>query len=270
MHMAAHTHDFANWPFKAPLDTITFCTARVARELFPVLQVSHDHGGDWQFLDATEEDPGECVLLCFGCVYERDATLAEIADLPPGWSAFRREVGAEWERWANPPEDDDESGDHGCESKEAGEAKALADIAEHGLHVISVTEHEDSPPFTYSLGIEQSLGMPELIVVGLRSGVALSAINECYRRMKADPSLGVGSRISGLLGGDFECLLGEVSPARSKDYMFWTTWLYKGNAYRTMQIIYPSTSNVFPWEPEASDWFKNWQPLLDKVSALAA
>ena len=260
--MPQHTHDFTHWPFSAAVDTIAYCTDKVAREHFPVLQVTHDHQGDWQFLDATTDEPGECVLLCFGCVYELDSTLGGISDLPRGWGAFRQEVGAEWERWENPPDADEEDKDHACANDKDGDAKALADIAEFGLHVIGVMEHGDLPPFTYSIGIEQSLGMPELIVIGLKSGLAHSVINECYRQMKADPSIGPGTRIAGLLGGGFECLIGEVCSDHAREYMCWASWLYKEQGFRAYQILSPSTSGNFPWEPEASDWFRNWQPIL--------
>lgn len=103
-----HTHVFANWPFNDPINATTYCTAKVAREHFPVLQVSHDWDGDWQFLDATTEQPEECVILCFGCVFEKDPTLSQIADLPVGWSAWRSSVGAPWAREENPPNDEDE------------------------------------------------------------------------------------------------------------------------------------------------------------------
>jgi hypothetical protein len=257
--MSQHTHEFPNWPFQVAVNTATYSTAKIVRDGLPVLRVSHDHDGDWQFLDATTEEPGECVLRCFGCVFESDATLAEISDLPRGWSAFREEVGADWERWEDPPEEDDE---HACADSEEGDAKALADIAEYGLHVISVMEEGDLPPFTYSIGIEQSLGLPELIVIGMKSPVAHSAINECYRQMKAGTAMTPGTRVAGLLGGDFTCVIGEVSPSHFKEYMGWALWLYEGSNFRAQQIIFPSTAGVFPWEPEASDWLKSWQPLL--------
>ena len=74
--------------------------------------------------------PGECVLLCFGCVYERDPTLAKVSDLPRGWSAYRKEIGAAWERWEASHEklDEDEVGQQ-CDRSSDGDAKALADIA---------------------------------------------------------------------------------------------------------------------------------------------
>ena len=258
--MTAHTHSFAHWPFGDAVDTVTYCTAGVAERRLPVLRVSHDAYGDWQFLDATTEYPGEPVLLCLGCVFEHDPSLAEISDLPLGWSAFRPEVGAEWERWEKEAEDE-ECGGHDCNGEEA-ERRALADIEQYGLHIIHVEEEGDQPPFSYSIGIERTLGMPELIMVGLRHEVAHMSIHECYAQMKAGADIRPGARVRELLGGGFECLIAEVSPESIKQYMGWAQWLHQGDAFRAWQIVFPSMAGVFPWEAEAGDWFRQWQPLL--------
>jgi len=261
--MTQHTHAFSHWPFGDPIATLSYCTAGVADRSLPVRMVAHDVDGDWQFLDGTNDEPGEPVLLCLGCVFEADSSLADISDLPRGWRAWRDEPGDAWERW-EAARDEDESGeeDDCCIDKEAAERKALADIAEYGLHVLSVREGPDSPPFTYSIGIQQSLGMPELIMVGLKSNVAHAAINECYRQMKEDGGIAPGARVKDLLGGDFECLVIEVAPEHHKPYLGWALWLNKGLDFRAWQIVYPSTANVYPWEPEASDGFRKVQPLL--------
>ena len=162
------------------------------------------------------------------------------------------------ERWELDPKDDqddgEEDGPHECGGP-AADAKALADIEKYGLHVVSVMEDDEHAPFTYSIGIEQSLGMPELIVIGLKSNVAHSAINECYRQMKEGVAIAPGARVAGLLGGGFECLIGEASFEKVSDYMHWARWLYKGQPFRAYQIIWPSTTGLFPWEPGAADWF---------------
>jgi hypothetical protein len=106
--MAEHTHHFEHWPFPDDADTISYCTGKVAHENFPVRRVTHDHDGDWQFLDATTDDPGEPVLVCLGCVFERDATLSDIADLPRGWCAYRAAIGEDWECWEKPLEADED------------------------------------------------------------------------------------------------------------------------------------------------------------------
>jgi hypothetical protein len=144
--MSEHTHDFPDWPFKDAVSTAAFCTTHVAQRRLPALWVSHDTNGDWQFLDDSTDDPGEPVLLCLGCVLESDATLAQISDLPRGWSALRETVGGSWERWRN---DEEEAGhEHLCDTA-AGEQKALDDIEKFGLHIISVMADGDAPPFAY-------------------------------------------------------------------------------------------------------------------------
>lgn len=258
--MTAHTHSFAHWPFDEAINTAAFCTAGVAERRLPVLQVTHDANGDWQFLDATTEYPGDPVVMCLGCVFEHDPSLAGISDLPFGWSAYRPEVGAEWERWEKEAEED-ESGDEECNIDEA-ERRALADIEEYGLHVIHVAEEGELPPFSYSIGIKQSLGMPELIMIGLRHEVAHASISECYAQMKAGADIRPGMRVRGLLGGDFECLIAEVSPANIKEYMGWARWLNQAAEFRAWQIVFPNTAGTFPWEPEADDWFRQRQVLL--------
>jgi hypothetical protein len=256
--MTDHIHDMSDWPFPCATNAIAYCTGKVAHNDFPILRVSHDVDGDWQFLDATSDEPDECVLMCLGCILERDPTLAQNSDLPKGWSAYREEIGGRWERWHNAAELEVE--EH-CDTDES-DAKALSDVAAYGLHIIHVGEGDDSPPFSYSIGIEKSLGLPDLIVIGLKAEVAQSAINECYRQMKAGTPITPGTFVGDLLGGDFKCLIGEVSPSNYRAYMGWALWLYGGTSFRAYQILFPSTEGVFPWEPESGEWFKNYQPLL--------
>lgn len=221
----------------------------------PVLQVTHDAEGDWQFLDATTEQPGQCKLLCLGCVIERDLTLAQLGDLPRGWSAYRAGIGAPWERWQKD-----------CDT-DAAERRALENIETYGLHILNVAAQGELPPFSYSIGVQQSLGLPELIVVGLRHELAQSVLNACYAMMKAGQPILPGTRVAGLLGGGFECEIREVSPAHYREYMGWAWWLYDGPAFRALQIVFPNTAGVFPWEPAADEWFRNWQPLLSETAS---
>lgn len=263
--MSTHTHTFSDWPFADSVSAASFCTTRVVHEHYPVLQVAHDYNGDWQFLDATTDDLGEPVMLCLGCVFERDPTLAEIADLPLGWGAFRAHSGAVWERWQKEPEEDD--GDDGDKVQECDhdpdrhEAKALADIETYGLHIISVRAEGELPPFAYSIGIERSLGLPELIVIGLNPALAASVVNACYTQMRSGMSTTPGTRVADLLEG-FDCVIGAVSPETYREYMGWALWLYQGPAFRALQIIWPTTKGVFPWDPDANAGMRDWQPLL--------
>ena len=102
-----HTHSFApdEWPFTVPSNSVAFTNTRVLRENHPILLVSHDSDGDWQFLCGADE-PGECLLICLGCAYQRDVTVSAVADLPIGWRAWRASAENPWQRGPSEPEID--------------------------------------------------------------------------------------------------------------------------------------------------------------------
>lgn len=64
----------------------------------PILYVSHDEDGMWQFLcgrdDDTEED---ALVLSMIQMYDRDKTVGSLADMPCGFFAIREQEDDEWE-----------------------------------------------------------------------------------------------------------------------------------------------------------------------------
>jgi hypothetical protein len=100
-----HLFDESEWPFADATNTASLTTKRVLKESYPILIVSHDEQG-WQFLCGTTTETGDAKLVCLGCMFDQDRTLAEVADLRVGWQAERSHVGGTWELY--PPE---ESGD---------------------------------------------------------------------------------------------------------------------------------------------------------------
>jgi hypothetical protein len=53
------------------------------------------------------------------------------------------------------------------EPKDDHERKALADVQNHGWHVLKVMEDDRGPAFAYTVGLYHSFRHPELIIVGL-------------------------------------------------------------------------------------------------------
>jgi len=150
-----------------------------------------------------------------------------------------------------------------------GEQKAISDIAKYGCHVMNVMEHEDLAPFSYSIGIEQSSQAPELIVIGLKHPIAHSAINEYNARVRAGTRYNPGDLASGFIEG-FDCRFQSVDPSHYREYLGWNLWFYKGPEFRVLQLVYPTTSGTWPNEPGASEWFNNWQVMLDKPASSIA
>jgi len=76
----------------------------------PVLYVVHDADGGWQMLCGGDEhdEPAEVIVLHREHFAERDPSVTEVFDLPPGWEAERRAPGEPWKRAVHFEEDDAE------------------------------------------------------------------------------------------------------------------------------------------------------------------
>ncbi len=108
MHLVADRLEFDE-----ARNTRVFVCGRV-RDGAPVLWVSHDEDGEWQFLcggDHSNPATGdEGYLSCLECAVARDPSLNEMADLDCGKSAVRDEVGGAWDVFENPSESEDRTG----------------------------------------------------------------------------------------------------------------------------------------------------------------
>jgi hypothetical protein len=98
-----------DWPFADPPNAAAVTTVHVLDGTKPVLLVTHDADDDmWQVLCGTTNDPDDGRVAHLDCLYGIDPTIGEVADLPPGWRAWREAVGKPWVREVRPPDEEDE------------------------------------------------------------------------------------------------------------------------------------------------------------------
>lgn len=98
-----------SWPFDQPRNCATLTMRQVLEGSEPILLVSHDaddHG--WQFIGSSDAAMADAKVVCLEEIVQLDPTVLEVADLPPGWQAVRKKVGAPWSRREHPPISDDE------------------------------------------------------------------------------------------------------------------------------------------------------------------
>jgi hypothetical protein len=92
----------ATWPFDQSPETAAITTRQVIEEIEEIHVVVHysdDHS--WAFLCGTTDEKGDGRVTTMGEALAFDETLATIADLPPGWKAWRERVGSPWQRAEN-------------------------------------------------------------------------------------------------------------------------------------------------------------------------
>ena len=145
--------------------------------------------------------------------------------------------------------------------------KALADIEKFGCHVLNVMEGEEQPRFSYSIGIEKTLNQPELIIVGLKPELSHSMINTYHRRL-ADGEVFIPEAFYSDFIEGFDVTFIEMDKKYYNEYLGWGLWLYSGNNFKAYQLIWPSTSGIWPWDEGKSEYYVWAQPILNSSGIL--
>ena len=88
-----------DWPFDQTERTAAITTRQVLEEKNDICMVVHyedDHS--WAFLCGTTNDEKDGRVIGMGEAVKIDSSLLELADLPPGWEAWRENKDDEWKR----------------------------------------------------------------------------------------------------------------------------------------------------------------------------
>jgi hypothetical protein len=90
------------WPFDQSPKTAAVTTRQVLeekKEVRIVVHYSDDHS--WAFLCGTSEDEKDGRVIAMGEALAIDDSISAVADLPPGWKAWRTGRGAPWQKAKN-------------------------------------------------------------------------------------------------------------------------------------------------------------------------
>lgn len=89
--------DDSNFKFSDPKDKSVITCNHVFDQTNPILYVTHDHDGDWQFLcgrDDHKEENGKIISL--KNAVDLDNTLNDLYEMPLGFGAQRTAIGKKW------------------------------------------------------------------------------------------------------------------------------------------------------------------------------
>ena len=142
-------------------------------------------------------------------------------------------------------------------------AKLEANILQFGWAVQCVfgTIESPGPSFAYTIGLHDK-EVPELLVIGLPGEVGLPLINELAARMLTLHASGlpIYGQVQ-LPGWPMPVYLLDANPDTASDYATAAYNRSHGEA-RYIQVVWPDKHGHWPWQNEASDSFREAQPLL--------
>ena len=145
---------------------------------------------------------------------------------------------------------------------DAFDQKVIDSIEEFGCHVTQVFDPEGKEPdFSYSIGLFKNYNAPEILIIGLKFDLCQDLINNICEDYKEGKYLKVDDFNSDILD-NFDCFVVEVDKKYYNEYFGQSIWYYKNTDFPVLQIVYPTTSGVFPWDKKFPKRLK--QPILKK------
>ncbi len=139
------------------------------------------------------------------------------------------------------------------------EAKVGKDIEKYGWHVMKVFAKDPRPSFAYSIGLFQTFGHPEILIVGLALDTMHQILNNIGSDVKQGKRFQDGQSSDDILDG-YECAFRRVLPEYYADLFGWAIWHYEGSEFPAIQCVWPDRDRKFPWEEECGPEFQAHQP----------
>ncbi|MDH5573574.1 MAG: hypothetical protein OEY89_17550, partial [Gammaproteobacteria bacterium] len=93
-----HEYFINDWPFDKPEDHLVITLKEISNKETPILYVRHfKDDSDWLFIKLDEAVIEDYTTVPISTIIDIDPTVKEIANIPPGWHAWRESIDDEWE-----------------------------------------------------------------------------------------------------------------------------------------------------------------------------
>lgn len=144
----------------------------------------------------------------------------------------------------------------------------VRNVARFGWHCVQVRADDGGPDFAYTVGLWESLGVPELVTFGLPPEVMLNILGETIEQLRAGARLEDGARWSGLIDG-FDCVSRAVHPDHLPSEHFNLALWYRerqlgtSDGLQAHQLVWPSKADGrFPWDDGVAQTVRDAQLAL--------
>jgi hypothetical protein len=243
-----HDHPTAgDFRFNADRHTGVFTCRHVWTDGRPIVFVSHDEDGDWQFLcgdDHSGDTTNDCLLVCRGHIASRDPSVNELATMCTAHVATREGLGAAWRI-------EDQTPEH-----------IRNVIDEYGWWVGLINSDDDAPAFAYTIGLYEKFDHPEIIIFGLAAESMHGILNQCGNMIRGGKRFPVGESVSGVLDGYDVRFRPVTAKASYAEYLGYGCHHYGAQVFPVLQLLWPDKQHRFPEDDAAEDILAKRQPLL--------
>ena len=124
------------------------------------------------------------------------------------------------------------------------------------------------PDFAYSVGMFRTLAHPEIILFGLPLDVMHRLINDVGELVRGGARCVAGQVSREFLEG-YDVTFRTVPAFQYAGHLGWANWLYGGDSYPGLQMVYPDRERRWPWDAGTAAGFRDGQPILADIGVPA-
>jgi hypothetical protein len=123
----------------------------------------------------------------------------------------------------------------------------LASIERDGWAVLGIQEEDEYPAYAFTVGMHHTFGGSELVMFGHQPATATGILNHAGGLMRAGQEFAIGAPVEGLLEG-YSAVLAPVDARLFREYFGYARWVYRGNNFPVLQLVWPDREGRFPWD----------------------
>jgi uncharacterized protein DUF4262 len=144
------------------------------------------------------------------------------------------------------------------------ESQISAAVQADGFFIMGVFDPRgDKPAWAYTIGLHHTNpALADVIVIGL----SVSQLEQILRVAADNLLRGVifeaGRVYTDLTEGDYPCFFGAVDPSSYDAYVGQGINYYAGQPFPLLQLVWPDSQKLFPWQSGFEEKFRAQQPLL--------
>lgn len=145
----------------------------------------------------------------------------------------------------------------------AGDRKLVADVQDHGWHVVKVVDPDaDSPWWAFTVGLWHSYGVPELTMAGLLPGDMHTWLNVLGKRARDGKGVvDEGSLVEGVLEG-YALRARRVATPWYRPLFGAALWFAQKPPLPMAQLVWPDRTGRYPEDPGCGERCSTDQPRL--------
>lgn len=143
------------------------------------------------------------------------------------------------------------------------ELRVLADIDEHGVHIVHVPEDAHGPGHSFTIGMPYSFDHPELIVFGMPPEIAQDLLNAVADEAADGTRFAADGQHDDLLQG-YPVKFFDVPKGWYRQFLATALWAHEGDDFACLQLVWPDKQGRWPWHDDVRDGFAQMQPVLSR------